>query len=375
MGWGDIGAGPGGIIHYAYAQHGAGSDYGDVYYVRSTDNGSTWSTPLKLNTDGGTRSPVAALALGLTRAATCSSAGTTPATRRATASSASPASRPTTVRPGATTRSSATRSARLPLQPDGSVQACYTGDYDRSYSNDGSRTTRLGRRSRPDQRHRPAGRLLRQAPGRAAAATFPQPRARPDDALRRKLERLHRPRRELRARRARPQRRQRRCPLDQRRADLADAGDHDHDRQLGLPEHPGRRHGHEHDPLPGQRLRFDRLRLGGQLPPRADGDRGHLQRQLHRAHGPLPELHDHDPDRTVDRARRRSTPATTATTARRRSRSRSRSTSTATPTPRASSSRTGRSSSTARRASSRTTCLPAPPTDGRSSPTGTTCTR
>ena len=56
MGWGDIGAGPSGIIHYAYAQHGTGSDYGDVYYVRSTDNGSTWSTPLKMNTDGGTRS-------------------------------------------------------------------------------------------------------------------------------------------------------------------------------------------------------------------------------------------------------------------------------------------------------------------------------
>ena len=56
MGWGDIGAGPGGIIHYAYAVNGPGSDFGDVYYVRSPDNGSTWSTPLKLNTDSTTRS-------------------------------------------------------------------------------------------------------------------------------------------------------------------------------------------------------------------------------------------------------------------------------------------------------------------------------
>ena len=56
MGWGDIAAGPNGIIHYVYAQHGTGADSGDIYYVRSTDNGVTWSTPMKLNTDGGTRS-------------------------------------------------------------------------------------------------------------------------------------------------------------------------------------------------------------------------------------------------------------------------------------------------------------------------------
>ena len=56
MGWGDIGAGPGGVIHYAYTVNGPGADFADVYYVRSTDNGTTWSTPLKLNTDSGTRS-------------------------------------------------------------------------------------------------------------------------------------------------------------------------------------------------------------------------------------------------------------------------------------------------------------------------------
>jgi len=51
MGWGQPAAGPNGVVHYAYAQHGAGSDNGDIYYVRSADNGVTWSTPIKLESD------------------------------------------------------------------------------------------------------------------------------------------------------------------------------------------------------------------------------------------------------------------------------------------------------------------------------------
>jgi Bacterial Ig-like domain len=43
------------FVHLVYAQQGTGSDPGDVYYIRSTDGGSTFSSPLKLNTDGGTR--------------------------------------------------------------------------------------------------------------------------------------------------------------------------------------------------------------------------------------------------------------------------------------------------------------------------------
>ena len=38
-----------------YAQHGAGADAGDVYYIRSIDRGVTFSAPLKLNTDATTR--------------------------------------------------------------------------------------------------------------------------------------------------------------------------------------------------------------------------------------------------------------------------------------------------------------------------------
>ena len=48
MGWGEPGVGPNGVVHYAYAAKGSLST-GDIFYVRSTDNGSTWSSPLLLN--------------------------------------------------------------------------------------------------------------------------------------------------------------------------------------------------------------------------------------------------------------------------------------------------------------------------------------
>jgi hypothetical protein len=53
-GWGEPAA-FNNIVHLVYAQHGAGSDPGDVYYIRSTDGGVTFGTPFLLNTDGGTR--------------------------------------------------------------------------------------------------------------------------------------------------------------------------------------------------------------------------------------------------------------------------------------------------------------------------------
>jgi hypothetical protein len=51
MGWGEPAVGPSGVVHYAYAGHGTKKDPGDIFYVRSVDNGNTWSTPVKLNTD------------------------------------------------------------------------------------------------------------------------------------------------------------------------------------------------------------------------------------------------------------------------------------------------------------------------------------
>jgi hypothetical protein len=53
-GWGQPAA-FNGIVHLVYTQHGAGNDPGDVYYIRSTDGGVTFSSPFKLNTDSTTR--------------------------------------------------------------------------------------------------------------------------------------------------------------------------------------------------------------------------------------------------------------------------------------------------------------------------------
>jgi len=54
MGWGEPAA-YNGVVSYVYAQHGAGTDAGDVEYICSTDKGVTFSAPLKLNTDTTTR--------------------------------------------------------------------------------------------------------------------------------------------------------------------------------------------------------------------------------------------------------------------------------------------------------------------------------
>jgi len=58
MGYGQPGVGPKisgqNVVHYVYAG-GRTGDAGDIYYTRSVDNGSTWSTPIKLNSDGGSQ--------------------------------------------------------------------------------------------------------------------------------------------------------------------------------------------------------------------------------------------------------------------------------------------------------------------------------
>ena len=51
MGWGEPAVGPNGVVHYVFAGQGQNGDKGDIFYTRSTNNGSTWSTPIKLNTD------------------------------------------------------------------------------------------------------------------------------------------------------------------------------------------------------------------------------------------------------------------------------------------------------------------------------------
>ena len=51
MGWGEPAVGPAQVVHYVYAGKGTGNDHGNIFYTRSTNNGSTWSAPIKLNTD------------------------------------------------------------------------------------------------------------------------------------------------------------------------------------------------------------------------------------------------------------------------------------------------------------------------------------
>ncbi|PYK25422.1 MAG: hypothetical protein DME52_08460 [Verrucomicrobia bacterium] len=53
-GWGEPAA-HNGIVHLVYDQQGTGGDPADTYYIRSTDGGHTFGTPLKLNTDATNR--------------------------------------------------------------------------------------------------------------------------------------------------------------------------------------------------------------------------------------------------------------------------------------------------------------------------------
>lgn len=53
MGWGQPAA-HAGVVSYVYDSK-SGSDVGNVFYIRSTDNGSTFSAPFQLNTDTTTR--------------------------------------------------------------------------------------------------------------------------------------------------------------------------------------------------------------------------------------------------------------------------------------------------------------------------------
>jgi hypothetical protein len=51
MGWGQPAVGPRNVVHYAYSGAGSSGDHGDIFYVRSADNGLTWSNPIEVNQD------------------------------------------------------------------------------------------------------------------------------------------------------------------------------------------------------------------------------------------------------------------------------------------------------------------------------------
>ncbi|MGE5208978.1 MAG: sialidase family protein [Alphaproteobacteria bacterium] len=135
-GWGEPAA-FNGFVHLVYAQHGTGSDPGDVYYIRSTDMGVTFSAPFKLNSDATTR-PQWQPNISVSPAGTLFAVWYD-ARESASCSKGNPAvpcyrmwARKSTDN-GATWLPDDTFSdivSPLPGQPDTSVQATYAGDYD-----------------------------------------------------------------------------------------------------------------------------------------------------------------------------------------------------------------------------------------------------
>ena len=64
MGWGQP-AVLNGVVHYVYdSRNTANGDPANVFYIRSTDGGVTFSAPFQLNTDTTTKASVAAQPLG-----------------------------------------------------------------------------------------------------------------------------------------------------------------------------------------------------------------------------------------------------------------------------------------------------------------------
>ena len=140
MGWGGPAVGPNNVIHYDYAGAGTNNDHGDIYYTRSTDNGATWSTPIKLNTDPdqqyhtqwmpslsvNSAGKVTASWYDRRQASTACNAVTDPGCSYNRYAIQSPDN-------GATWGTDFVVSSSLipqPAQDDGNVQSCYAGDYD-----------------------------------------------------------------------------------------------------------------------------------------------------------------------------------------------------------------------------------------------------
>jgi hypothetical protein len=135
-GWGQPAVGPGGVVHYVYAAHGTGSDEADIFYVRSTDNGATWSAPLRLNTDSSGKAQwMPSLRVtpgGVVEATWYDRRSTTNGTNYQRFARISKDN-------GATWGTDEALSTVLipqPTQPDPNIQACYAGDYNYTTANE-----------------------------------------------------------------------------------------------------------------------------------------------------------------------------------------------------------------------------------------------
>jgi hypothetical protein len=135
-GWGEPAA-LNGVVHLVYAQHGSGSDPGDVYYIRSTNKGVTFGAPVKLNTDATSRPQwqpnISVSPSGTLLAVWYDARESTSCTR---GSPSVPCYRMWARRStdnGVTWLSDQAFSdvvSPLPAQPDPGIQATYAGDYD-----------------------------------------------------------------------------------------------------------------------------------------------------------------------------------------------------------------------------------------------------
>jgi hypothetical protein len=143
MGWGQPGVGPNNVVHYAYADRPGTGDPGNIKYIRSTDNGTTWSAPIQLNTDTTTRAQwMPSLAVNSAGAVFVSWYDE----RRTTGDNLERWGRASTDN-GVTWQTDDVVSDVAfpkPLQPDPGIQPCYAGDYDyATFSNNGSGTNAL----------------------------------------------------------------------------------------------------------------------------------------------------------------------------------------------------------------------------------------
>jgi len=142
MGWGEPAAGPNQVVHYVYAGKASANDadHGNVYYTRSADNGTTWSTPIQLNTD-----PNGQFKTQWMPSLSATNTGKVTASwydRRQASSACNVATDPGCMYERYARQSSdngatwgpdfAVSSALIeqPQQQDGGVQSCYAGDYD-----------------------------------------------------------------------------------------------------------------------------------------------------------------------------------------------------------------------------------------------------
>ncbi len=150
MGWGEPGVGADGVVHYAYAGQGQQpNDHGDIYYVRSTDNGVTWSAPIKLNDDPGGQyktqwMPSLSVNYNLASPQVISKVTVSWYDRRSATSACNSVTDPgcsyerygiQSADNGATWGANFPISNQIipqPAQDDGTVQSCYAGDYDYS---------------------------------------------------------------------------------------------------------------------------------------------------------------------------------------------------------------------------------------------------